>query len=128
MESSAPAGISVAAVGGRKPFLEAGDVTTIALIAHDAKKADIVAFAHKHRDMLSKFKLVATGTTGGRINEATGLEVERMLSGPIGGDQQIGAMVATGAVHLVVFLIDPLTAAPHDPDIQGLVRVCNVVG
>jgi methylglyoxal synthase len=100
----------------------------IALIAHDGKKADMVAFASKHFATLSRCRLVGTGTTGGRIAEATGLTVERMLSGPMGGDAQIGALVSTGFVTAVVFLVDPLTAHPHEPDIQGLLRLCNVHG
>ncbi len=100
----------------------------LALIAHDAKKEEMVAFCRRHRELLSRFPLLATGTTGGRIEEATGLGVERVLSGPLGGDLQIGARVAEGRVLAVIFLQDPLTAKPHEPDIQALVRVCNVHG
>ncbi|MGC8904698.1 methylglyoxal synthase [Thermus sp.] len=100
----------------------------LALIAHDAKKEEMVAFCQRHRDLLSRFPLLATGTTGKRIAEATGLSVERVLSGPLGGDQQIGARVAEGRVLAVIFLQDPLTAKPHEPDIQALMRVCNVHG
>lgn len=99
---------------------------TIAMIAHDGKKDDIVRFAHAHQEVLTRFELIATGTTGLRIAEATGLRVERMLSGPYGGDAQIGARVAEGKVAAVIFLIDPLYAHPHEPDIQGLLRICNV--
>jgi len=98
----------------------------LALIAHDEKKDDLVAFCLRHRDELARLTLVATGTTGGRVAEGTGLAVERLLSGPRGGDAQIAARVATGAVQAVVFLVDPLHAHPHEPDIQGLLRVCNV--
>ncbi|MGC8877341.1 methylglyoxal synthase [Thermus sp.] len=101
---------------------------SLALIAHDAKKEEMVAFCQRHRDLLSRFPLLATGTTGKRIAEATGLSVERVLSGPLGGDQQIGARVAEGRVLAVIFLQDPLTAKPHEPDIQALMRVCNVHG
>ncbi|WP_347240141.1 methylglyoxal synthase [Thermus sp.] len=101
---------------------------SLALIAHDAKKEEMVAFCQRHRDLLSRFPLLATGTTGKRIAEATGLSVERVLSGPLGGDQQIGARVAEGRVLAVSFLQDPLTAKPHEPDIQALMRVCNVHG
>ncbi|KAF1030259.1 MAG: Methylglyoxal synthase [Burkholderia plantarii] len=98
----------------------------IALIAHDAKKDDIVALAGEYRDTLAQCRLVATGTTGSRIAAAHGLEIERKLSGPLGGDQQIGGELAEGRVDLVVFLRDPMTAQPHDPDINALVRVCDV--
>jgi methylglyoxal synthase len=98
----------------------------LALIAHDEKKAELVAFCQRHREALARLELVATGTTGLRIAEATGLDVRRMLSGPLGGDAQIAAQVATGGVHAVIFLVDPLHAQPHDPDIRGLLRVCNV--
>ncbi|HEY8417011.1 MAG TPA: methylglyoxal synthase [Limnochordales bacterium] len=99
---------------------------TVALIAHDKKKADIVEFARRRRDVLARFRLIATGTTGKVIAEATGLHIERVLSGPYGGDQQIGARVAAGEVDAVLFLRDPLTAQPHEPDITALLRVCDV--
>ncbi|NJK79603.1 MAG: methylglyoxal synthase [Chloroflexaceae bacterium] len=99
---------------------------TIALIAHDGKKDEMVEFARQYRDALVQYHLIATGTTGQRIADATALPVERMLSGPMGGDAQIAARVAEGNVRLVVFLVDPLYAHPHEPDIQGLLRVCNV--
>uniref|UniRef100_UPI00158955C9 methylglyoxal synthase n=1 Tax=Burkholderia anthina TaxID=179879 RepID=UPI00158955C9 len=98
----------------------------IALIAHDAKKDEIVALTGAYRDTLAQCTLVATGTTGSRIASAHGLEVERKLSGPLGGDHQIGAERASGRVHMVIFLRDPMTAQPHDPDINALVRVCDV--
>ncbi len=98
----------------------------IALIAHDAKKADMVAFCQTHMDLLSKCDLVATGTTGKMISQHTGLKVDRKLSGPYGGDLQIGAMIANGEVDAVIFLRDPLTAQPHEPDISALLRVCDV--
>ncbi|MFS8535288.1 MAG: methylglyoxal synthase [Limnochordales bacterium] len=99
---------------------------TIALIAHDNKKDDMVEFARRRRDILARCRLIATGTTGKVIAEATGLTIERMLSGPYGGDQQIGARVAAGEVDAVLFLRDPLTAQPHEPDITALLRVCDV--
>jgi methylglyoxal synthase len=101
-------------------------MTSIALIAHDGKKDDMVRFVQDYADALRHCHLIATGTTGARIAEATGLEVEAMLSGPLGGDAQIAARVAEGEIVLVVFLVDPLYAHPHEPDIQGLLRVCNV--
>jgi methylglyoxal synthase len=100
--------------------------TTIALIAHDRKKDDIVTFVRTHASILSRYKLIATGTTGQRIQEGTGLQVNRMLSGPMGGDAQIAAQVATGQVIAVIFLIDPLYAQPHEPDIQAMLRICEV--
>lgn len=99
---------------------------TIALIAHDGKKDDMIRFASMHRTVLSHFQLIATGTTGERVIQATGLPVERMLSGPYGGDAQIASKVAMGGVAMVIFLVDPLYAHPHEPDIQGLLRICNV--
>ncbi len=99
---------------------------TLALISHDGKKADMVAFVMDHRERLLDFNLVATNTTGKFIVEKTGLDVTRMLSGPYGGDAQIAAMVAEGRVHAVFFFVDPLGKHPHDPDIQGLLRICNV--
>jgi len=98
----------------------------IALIAHDKKKDEMVEFAKKHLDSLSRCDLVATGTTGKLVQEKTGLKVKRMLSGPIGGDQQIGSQVASGKIDAVIFLRDPLTAQPHEPDITALLRVCDV--
>ena len=101
-------------------------MSTIALIAHDGKKDDMVRFLSAHRDVLTAFKLIATGTTGARVMQATGLAVERMLSGPYGGDAQIAARVAEGKVAGVIFMVDPLYAHPHEPDIQSLLRICNV--
>jgi methylglyoxal synthase len=101
-------------------------MATIALIAHDRKKDDIVAFAAAHRERLAGYSLIATGTTGQRIAEAVGLPVERMHSGPLGGDSQIAARVVDGGVDALIFLVDPLYAHPHEPDIQSLLRVCNV--
>jgi methylglyoxal synthase len=101
-------------------------VPTIALIAHDGKKDDMIRFVRKHREQLSRFHLIATGTTGERISQTTGLAVERMLSGPFGGDAQIAARVAEGKITALFFLVDPLYAHPHEPDINGLLRICNV--
>jgi methylglyoxal synthase len=99
---------------------------TLALIAHDGKKADMVAFAISHRERLSTYDLVATGTTGTLLEEKCGLQVRKMLSGPRGGDAQIAGMCAEGKITAVFFFVDPLAAQPHDPDIQGLLRICNV--
>jgi diacylglycerol kinase (ATP) len=98
----------------------------IALIAHDSKKDDMVAFVTQHRPVLAKYHLLATGTTGQRVNQATELTVERMASGPLGGDTQIAAQVVAGNVAAVIFLVDPLYAQPHEPDIRALLRVCEV--
>lgn len=98
---------------------------TLALIAHDGKKADMVAFAMANKMILERYKLVATSTTGALLEEKCGLEVKRMLSGPIGGDAQIAAMVAEGRIAAVFFFVDPLGKHPHDPDIQTLLRICN---
>jgi methylglyoxal synthase len=102
------------------------DRTTLALVAHDGKKADMVAFALSHKDVLQRYELVATRTTGQLLKEKCGLAVHQMLSGPLGGDAQIAAQVAEGKIEAVFFFVDPLTANPHDPDIQGLLRICNV--
>ncbi len=99
---------------------------TLALVSHDGKKADMAAFVMEHKGRLSEFSLVATQTTGRLIHEKTELEIKCMLSGPYGGDAQIAAMVAEGRVHGVFFFVDPLGKHPHDPDIQGLLRICNV--
>ena len=99
---------------------------TIALIAHDGKKADMLAFAIQNRDQLRRFQLVATGTTGKLLEDKVGLRVHRYLSGPLGGDVQIAARVITGEVFAVFFFVDPLDKHPHDPDIQTLMRACNV--
>ncbi|WP_298465821.1 methylglyoxal synthase [uncultured Mitsuokella sp.] len=99
---------------------------TIALIAHDKKKSEMLEFVGHHKELLAKFHLIATRTTGTLINDTFDLHVETMLSGPMGGDQQIGARVAVGDVAYVVFLRDPLTSQPHEPDINALLRLCDV--
>lgn len=98
----------------------------IALIAHDQRKDELTQFCLDHIQALRPRELVATGTTGSRIAAATSLEVRLYLSGPLGGDAQIAARVAEGAVAAVIFLTDPMTPHPHEPDIQGLLRICNV--
>lgn len=99
---------------------------TIALIAHDRKKQEMLAFVREHADILSKHQLIATATTGRIIGENTTLTVTSYLSGPMGGDLQIGSLIAGQEVDLVIFLRDPLTAQPHEPDITALLRVCDV--
>ncbi|MDI3508059.1 MAG: methylglyoxal synthase [Clostridiales bacterium] len=98
----------------------------IALIAHDKKKDDMINFCIAYKDILKHHNLCATGTTGGLVIQATGLNVHRFLSGPLGGDQQIGARVAYNKIDLVIFLRDPLTAQPHEPDVNALLRLCDV--
>lgn len=100
----------------------------LALVAHDARKDDLVAFATRRRDDLARFRLLATGTTGGRLVDEVGLEVERLLSGPVGGDVQIGARLLDGELAGVLFLRDPMTAHPHEPDIQALLKLCDIHG
>ena len=98
----------------------------IALIAHDKKKNDMIKLAIKYKDILADHELYATGTTGTLIMGETGLSICRMKSGPLGGDQQIGAMLANGELDLIIFLRDPLTAQPHEPDVSALLRLCDV--
>ena len=98
---------------------------TIALIAHDGKKAEMVAFVKDHQELLSQAHLVATGTTGSYIQQ-TGLEVELKLSGPKGGDAQIAALAAEGKINGIIFFRDPLGKHPHEPDIQMLMRICDL--
>ncbi len=99
---------------------------TLALIAHDNKKAEIVEWAKKNVEILRGYNLCGTGTTSKRISEATGLTVKGFLSGPLGGDQQIGAKVAEGEIDGIVFLCDPLQMQPHDPDVKALLRIAQV--
>lgn len=98
----------------------------IALIAHDKKKNDMIDLAIKYKDTLAKHELYATGTTGTLVMGETGLPIIRMKSGPLGGDQQIGSMVAEGKLDLIIFLRDPLTSQPHEPDVSALLRLCDV--
>ena len=98
----------------------------IALIAHDKKKQEIIDFATKYASVLAKHQLFATGTTGQRIIDATGLDIHRFRSGPLGGDQEIGARIANGEIDLIFFFRDPLTAQPHEPDVSALLRLSDV--
>ena len=98
---------------------------TIALVAHDGKKTELVAFVEKHRSFFQQFELIATSTTG-KLLEQMGLKVRRLLSGPVGGDAQIAALVATGDCQAVIFFRDPLGMHPHEPDIYTLLRICDV--
>ena len=99
----------------------------LALIAHDEKKGDMVAFAKAHERFLSTCSIVATGTTGGRILDACpGLDLTRLKSGPLGGDQQIGALISEGKIDALIFFVDPLTPMPHDVDVKALMRLAIV--
>lgn len=98
----------------------------IALIAHDKKKDDMVQFTSAYKSILQNHILYATGTTGKKIVKATGLNICCFQSGPLGGDQQIGAKIASNDLDMVIFFRDPLTAQPHEPDVSALLRLCDV--
>jgi methylglyoxal synthase len=98
----------------------------IALIAHDKKKDAMIDLAVRYKEVLSGHELCATGTTGTLVMGETGLKIKPMKSGPLGGDQQIGSMIAEGKLDMVIFLRDPLTAQPHEPDVSALLRLCDV--
>ena len=99
---------------------------TIALIAHDNKKHDMVNWALANKEILSGYTLCGTGTTAGLVAEATGLKVKGYLSGPLGGDLQIGAKAAEGDIDMIIFFWDPLSSQPHDPDVKALLRIAVV--
>lgn len=99
----------------------------IALIAHDKKKSDMIKLASEYKEVLAKHELYATGTTGTMVMGETGLKLTRMKSGPLGGDQQIGSMVADNKLDMILFLRDPLTSQPHEPDVSALLRLCDVM-
>lgn len=98
----------------------------IALIAHDQKKAEMIEWCREHKALLERHRLCGTGTTAKLVAEATGLPVEGYHSGPLGGDQQIGAQIVEGKISIVIFFSDPLTAQPHDPDVKALFRIAQL--
>ncbi len=95
----------------------------IALVAHDKKKSDLISWAVSNRSYLEKHELYATGTTGKMLEEALKLPVQKLFSGPLGGDQQVGAMIAEGKLDFIVFFWDPMESQPHDSDVKALLRI-----
>ena len=106
--------------------LTIGKQKNIALIAHDAKKEELISWCDEHKKLLSKHFLCGTGTTARMITDRTGLPVKGYNSGPLGGDQQIGSKIVGGDIDIVIFFSDPLSAQPHDPDVKALLRIAQV--
>lgn len=101
-------------------------IKTIALVAHDNKKDELLRWVKKHKHILNQHRLIATGTTGKLIENEIGVDVQRVMSGPLGGDQQLGALIAEGKIDMVIFFWDPMEAQPHDSDVKAFLRVCVV--
>ena len=108
------------------PVIGSGPRKKIALVAHDNKKKDLIEWARFNRTLLSQHELIATGTTGVMLEETLGAPVTKLQSGPLGGDQQIGARIAEGQIDFVIFFWDPLEPQPHDPDVKALLRIAVV--
>ncbi|MCJ8313050.1 MAG: methylglyoxal synthase [Saccharospirillaceae bacterium] len=101
-------------------------VINVAMVAHDNKKEEMIKWVKTHKETIKSFNLFGTGTTGRLIEEALGQPVHRFLSGPLGGDQQIGAAISEGKINMLIFFWDPLESLPHDPDIKALLRLAAV--
>lgn len=110
----------------KRPTAPMSEQKHIALVAHDNKKDDMIEWAEFNFDVLSRHHLYATGTTGRVLADALDLDVTRLQSGPLGGDQQIGAMISKGEIDMLIFFFDPLEAQPHDPDVRALLRIAAV--